>query len=246
MTAAVGATEASKQTSVRWYAMLVGLLTIASACWSAWSETPSLAAPIEIAAPPIILALAALFPGELTLGPLDKTDRRGSLFFALMIAMLGLALGAWREFRELVLNQAVGWSAAAALATGSVMALTAARIDKRQMDDVLMRVLTGGAGALWAAGLLLELNGHLPDRGFVQTPVEVADKQVWRGGRGSTSYHLFLRISPSAPAGAMTIAKSLYDRTSIGAHLCVIRTTGTLTMRWWKVADCWKSAAKPD
>ena len=225
----------------RSWALVLSLASLAGAFWSAWSELPALSAPLEIAAVPLGLALAALFPNELTLGPIDKADKRGSLCLGLTAAMMGLAIGAWREFGELVFDQVVGWCAVVALIVGFALALLAARLDKKQMADTLMLVLAGVTGALWAAGLLLEVNGHLPERGFIQTPAEVVDKQVWRGGRGSTSYRLSLRTNPQAPAGIMTVGRPIFDRASIGARLCVIRTSGTLGLRWWKVDECRKS-----
>ena len=217
---------------------VLSVLGICGAGWSAWTDFPSLSAPVEIAVPLLFLVIAARFPDEVSLGPPDKTDGRGSLFAGLMITMLGLALGAWREFRELVIDYVVAAWTLAAIGIGISFALAAARIDKKQMADGLMFVLTGGAAALWGAGVLAELNGHLPERSFIQTNVTVADKQVWHGGRGSTSYHLFLKVRPDAAAGAMTVMESFYNRTSVGAHLCVIRPTGALGALWWQVADC--------
>lgn len=221
-------------------ALLLGLATVAMGCWSSWSDWPEFAAPGQIVTPLIALWLAAIFPDDLTLGPLDRTDpdRRGSLFLAMVFAMLGLAIGAWREFRYLDIDMTVGWFVAAALVAGGLFTIAALRIDKRQLGDLPMHVVASAAAALWAAGMLLELNGHLPGRGFTQTPVEVADKQIWRGGRGGTSYHLFLKVRHDAAAAPMTVRQSLFDRTTIGAHLCLIHTTGTLTIRWWQVSDC--------
>lgn len=232
------AETALKATFATWWAVGLSFASVASALWSCWSWWPSVSAPVEIAMPPLMFASAAAFPHELTLGPGDRPDRRSSLCFGLFAAMLGLAMGAWRDFRQLVVDETLVGPCAAALLGGGLIALLASRIDRRQMGDALMLVFAGGAGVLWAAGLLLEANAHFPERGTIQTTVEVVDKQVWTGGRGGKTYKLWLRADAAIPPAAMTVRQPLYERTPVGARLCVIRTTGALKVRWWEVAEC--------
>jgi hypothetical protein len=221
-----------------WWAAGLSLASLAGAFWSWWSWWPALSVPVEVAIPPLILVTAAAAPHVYTLGPRDPPDRRSSLFFGLFAAMLGLAMGAWRDFHQLVTDETLVWPSAGALAVGGLIALLASRIDRRQMGDALMMVFAGGAGVLWAAGLLLEANGHLPRRSFIQTPVEVVDKEVWTGGRGSKTYKLWLRADAATTPARMTVRQPLYKRTPIGARLCVIRTTGAFKISWWEVAEC--------
>lgn len=227
-----------KGTPAIWWGLSLSLASLAAAFWSCWSWWPALSAPVEIAVPPLLLATAAALPQKFTLGPNDPPERRSSLFFGLIAAMLGLAMGAWREFRLLIIDQTLVWPTAVALATGGLIALVASRIDRNQMSDMLMLAFAGGAGALWATGVLLEVNGHVHHRIAAETPVEVVDKQVWRGGRGSTSYHLWLRANPAIPPASMTVGRPLYERAPIGARLCVIRTIGALHLAWWQIGEC--------
>jgi len=226
-----------KPTAVTWWALGLGLISMASAFWSWWAYWPSWAAPLEIAAPPLILLSAALFPGALILGPREAPDRRASLYPALFAALLGLAVGAWREFDTLLLDANAMWAAAAALLGGGAIALLVSRIDREHMSDTLMVVFTMGAGALWTAGLLLEANAHLPPRRLGQQPVVVVDKEYW-SGRGGSYYRLWLQVDHGPPPARMAVEAPLYQRTSVGDRLCVIRTEGGLKLVWWKVGDC--------
>jgi hypothetical protein len=221
-----------------WWAMGLGLVALGGFFWSIWNDWPILAAPVLIAVPPLALIFAAWSPRRMTLATAETWDRRGPLGIGLYFGAFGLVIGALRTYPGLQFDSAVLWACGAAVAVGAVFAALCARLDKERMAEGLMLGASGLAGACWAGGLLLQVNGVVDTRLLAQTPAQVTDKYIHTRRRNQDSYELRLVSAAGGLGEYVTVDATLFARAHLGDTVCRVVRVGALGLRWRKTERC--------
>lgn len=187
---------------------------------------------------PLCIVLAVATRGAVSLGAPPKVRRRPSLAGAMFGSMLWLGIGSWRDFDTLIWDLPVAWNLAAAALGGLLIAALVARADPAEMSDRLMLVLSAIGGAVWTAGLLLELNAALPPRAIAEKPSVLVDQATYSHRRGPDSYVLWLAPIAGGDAVRIEVNSVFYQNVTLGQRLCLFEPQGPLRMRWREIDAC--------